>query len=48
MHLSAGGNALLRNSIESTVDENLDALPQGSNKDRIMKEFDSFILCEVT
>lgn len=47
VHLSAGGNDLLRRSIESKVEENIEALPPGSSKDRIMREFDSFILCEV-
>lgn len=47
VHASGAGSELLRQTIIQEVEANLDVIPAGSNKDRIMREFDSFILCEV-
>jgi DNA repair exonuclease SbcCD nuclease subunit len=44
VHTSGSGDLMLRETIDSEVEASLDQLPSGSNKDRIMREFDNHIL----
>lgn len=44
VHTSGSGDLMLRETLTSEVEANLDQLPAGSNKDRIMKEFDTYVL----
>lgn len=44
VHASGSGNVLFRDILQRKLEENIDNLPTGSNKDGIIKEIDTFIL----